>query len=106
MAMARRDHSVPLLIARQDQDGLGVVLLDAEGAVVGCLGHSPVIATTARLRGWYAFQGGEGWMLGLRADIAPETLPLVPHGHGWRRFVGIERDANIAKLPILGLSRG
>ena len=89
MAMFQRNHPIPLLVARQDHDGLGVVLLDAEGAVVGCLGHSPVIATTAHLRGWDAFQGGEGWMLGLRPDIAPETLPIVPIGHGWRRAVGL-----------------
>jgi hypothetical protein len=79
MIISQQNHSIPLLVARQDQDGLGVVLLDVYGAEVGCLG---VIATTARLRGWHAFQGGEGWMLGLRPDLAPEALPIVPHGRG------------------------
>lgn len=88
MAMFQRNHPIPLLVARQDHDGLGVVLLDAHGEAVGCLGHSPTIATTARLHGWDAFQGGDGWVLGLRPDIAPETLPVVPYGRGWRRVVG------------------
>lgn len=88
MAMFQRNHPLPLLVARQDQDGLGVVLLDTMGDVVGCLGHSPSIATTANLRGWDAYQGGEGWMLGLRPDIAPEALPVVPHGRGWRPVMG------------------
>lgn len=89
MATFQRNHPITLLVARQNHDGLGVVLLDAHGVVVGCLGHSPTIAATARLRGWDAFQGGEGWVLGLRHDIAPETLPIVPHGHGWRPVRGL-----------------
>lgn len=37
----QQNHSIPLLVARQDHDGLGVVLLDTMGDVVGCLGHTP-----------------------------------------------------------------